>query len=300
MTTIISKPALLGSKPARGNKTAVRDGAPRIDPTSRLGEGTIVRGDVEIEADAQVGSYCIIEGSPTKRTIIRGGSVLEDFVRIHPGVDLGEESRVGAYTVLGHPSKAALAGHDQAMTIERVADLLVNDATTRIGPRALIRSHGVIYTNVSIGERFSTGHSVMIREHTRIGERCVFGTHASVDGYCRMGDRCHIGQYAQLSQSARIGKGVFIGGQTVFSDNRKAVWNPEEDLYGPVLEDYVRVGLNCTLLPEVTIGRHSFIGAGSVVSRSVPADTLAYGNPARIARTLEPKEIEEYIASVEG
>jgi len=114
-----------------------------------------------------------------------------------------------------------------------------------------------------------------------------------------MGDWCHIGQYCQLSQAARIGRGVFMGGQTVFSDNRKAVQNVDEDLYGAVVEDYVRIGLNCTILPAIRIGISAFIGAGSVVTKNITRGVLAYGNPARVSRPLTEQETQEYISSVE-
>ena len=177
-------------------------------------------------------------------------------------------------------------------------DLIVPEAITVIGPKATIRSHSVIYTHVRIGKFLNTGHNIMIREHTRIGDGCVFGTHGSTDGYCRLGDNAHIGQYAQLSQSARIGHGVFIGGHSVFSDNKGAIRTVEADLFGATIDDYVRVGLGCVILPSVHLGWGSMVGAGSVVTKSVPKKSVAYGNPAKVARELTPEELQEYIASV--
>ena len=50
---------------------------------------------------------------------------------------------------------------------------------------------------------------------------------------------------------------------------------------GPRIEDHVSIGGGVTICPEITVGRNSVIGAGSVVSRDVPPNTLAYGVPAR-------------------
>ena len=55
--------------------------------------------------------------------------------------------------------------------------------------------------------------------------------------------------------------------------------------------DHVWIGANATVLPGVTIGARSTIGAGSVVSRSIPPDVLAAGNPCRVIRPLEPSDI---------
>lgn len=269
-----------------------------LDATARVGEGAVIHGDVEIGAGVQIGRYCVLEGAPGRKTVIAPGCLLEDFVKVHPGVILGEKSWVEAYTILGHPTKADLTGRDVSTTSQRVNDLLILEPETVIGPGAVIRSHSVIYTHVEIGASLVTGQGIMIREHTRIGDHCVFGTHASTDGYCRIGPMAHIGQYAQLSQSVRIGKGVFIGGHTVFSDNKQAVRDVEEDLFGAIVEDYVRIGLGCVILPSVRIGARSLVGAGAVVTKDVPEKMLAYGNPARATRELTKEEEQKYLISV--
>ena len=54
-----------------------------------------------------------------------------------------------------------------------------------------------------------------------------------------------------------------------------------------VIEENVWIGGGAILLPGVTIGRNAVVGAGAVVSRSVPANTLVAGNPARVIREIE-------------
>jgi acetyltransferase-like isoleucine patch superfamily enzyme len=272
---------------------------PIIAATARIGEGAIITGQVEIGDGVQVGRYCLLEGTPERKTVIEPGTLLEDFVKVHPGVTLGKECWVEAYTILGHPTKADLMGHDFSANCGRVEEMLVRPATTTIGSGAVIRSHSVIYTHVEIAESLVTGQGVMIREHTTIGNNCVFGTHASTDGYCSIGPMSHIGQYAQLSQSAQIGRCVFIGGHTVFSDNKQAIRDVNRDLFGATVEDYARIGLSCVILPSIVVGAHSLVGAGSVVTRNVPQRMVAYGNPARVARELSQAEIREYLASVD-
>ncbi|MDA0734740.1 MAG: DapH/DapD/GlmU-related protein [Chloroflexi bacterium] len=270
-----------------------------IAPTARISEGAIITGDVEIGDGVQVGRYCILEGTPERKTIIEPGTLLEDFVKVHPGVSLGKESWVEAYSILGHPTKADLMGNDVSEKSGRVEDLLIRPATTIIGAGAVIRSHSVIYTHVEIGQSLITGQGIMIREHTSIGDNCVFGTHASTDGYCSIGPMGHIGQYAQLSQSARIGRCVFIGGHTVFSDNKQAIRDVNQDLFGATVEDYARIGLSCVILPSIVVGAYSLVGAGSVVTKTVPQRMVAYGNPAKVERELSDEEIREYLISVD-
>ena len=270
-----------------------------FDPTVRIGKGAMITGEVELGEGVQVGRNCILEGAPGRMTVIGRGTLLEDFVKVNPGVLLGEGSWVEAYTILGHPTKADMMGRDVSAASPRVEDLLVMPPTTVIGRGAVIRSHSVIYTHVEIGESLITGQGIMIREHTRVGDNCVFGTHASTDGYCLVGTMTHIGQYAQLSQAARLGRCVFIGGHTVFSDNKQAIRDVSEDLFGATIEDYARIGLSCVILPSVRVGAYALVGAGSVVTGDVPQRMVAYGNPARTKRELTEEEIFKYLSSVD-
>jgi acetyltransferase-like isoleucine patch superfamily enzyme len=257
----------------------------------------VVRGSVDLPESVEVGHYCVFDGE-TLPIKIGPESAIGNFVSMHGGVDLGGGARVGDYVELGHPTKAQTQGADPTAAHERVADIVRNDATTVIGPGSIVRSHSVIYNYVSAGARLITGHKAVIREHTTIGDRCIFGTYASSDGYTVLGDDVQVGQYAQLSQAARIGSGCFIGGHTVFSDNRMAVRIVDHDLFGAVIEDYVRVGLGCVILPGVRIGHDALVGAGSVVTKDVPPRTIAAGNPAKVLRDLREEEVATYRESV--
>jgi galactoside O-acetyltransferase len=61
-----------------------------------------------------------------------------------------------------------------------------------------------------------------------------------------------------------------------------------------VLEENVWIGANATVLPGVRIGKNSVIGAGSVVTRDVPPDSLAAGNPCRVLRPIDARDRERY------
>lgn len=61
---------------------------------------------------------------------------------------------------------------------------------------------------------------------------------------------------------------------------------------GPVtVGEYVWIGFGAAILPGVTVGDHSVIGAGSVVTKDIPPFVIAAGNPARVLRQREPKEV---------
>ena len=90
-----------------------------------------------------------------------------------------------------------------------------------------------------------------------------------------------------------IGNEVFIGPKVNLITINHDV-NPENRnaTYGRpiVIEDKVWIGINSTILPGVKVGYGAIVGAGSVVTKDVPSDSLAVGNPATVKRRLDSKE----------
>lgn len=99
-------------------------------------------------------------------------------------------------------------------------------------------------------------------------------------------------------EAITIGHRVIVGCNTVIADTdfhpldadeRRA--NPLNGATAPVIiEDDVFIGMQCLILKGVTIGRGSVIGAGSVVTRSIPPGVIAAGNPARVIRNVTPSQ----------
>jgi len=80
-----------------------------------------------------------------------------------------------------------------------------------------------------------------------------------------------IGETAEIGADVLIYQGVSLGGTSLTKGKRH-----------PTIEDYVVVGLGATVLGPVTVGRHSRVGAGSVVVSSIPAHSTVVGVPARV------------------
>lgn len=129
----------------------------------------------------------------------------------------------------------------------------------------------------------------------RIGSECKIGAFVEIQRDCVIGDRCKISSHSFICSGVRIGNGVFIGHGVMFTNDRypKAV-NPDGSLMGPsdwtleetIVEDNVSIGTGSTILCGIKIGRGALIGAGSVVTRDVPAGAVVYGNPARVHKEV--------------
>lgn len=121
------------------------------------------------------------------------------------------------------------------------------------------------------------------------------------------GNRTHVGNdvYANFNLVVVDDIDVTIGNNVMFAPNVtiSATGHPvhaELRIHGeqfsfPVhIKDYVWIGSNVVILPGITIGEGSVIGAGSVVTRDVPAGVVAAGNPCRVLRSITERDREYY------
>lgn len=157
---------------------------------------------------------------------------------------------------------------------------------TRIGRDATVRTGTIIYKDVVIGDRFTTGHYALIREHTTIGDDVLAGTQTVIDGYTTVGSAVSLQTNVYIPSHTTIGDRVFIGPSATLTNDPYPV-RQDTDLVGPTLEDGCSIGANATILPGVTIGEDAFVAAAAVVIDDVPPGSLAVGVPARI-RELPP------------
>jgi UDP-2-acetamido-3-amino-2,3-dideoxy-glucuronate N-acetyltransferase len=97
-----------------------------------------------------------------------------------------------------------------------------------------------------------------------------------------IGEDCRIQAFAFIPDNVVIGNRVFVGPCTCFCNDKHppshGAWKEKEPT---VVEDDVSIGANCTILPNITLGKGCVIGAGSVVTKSVKPEEVVYGNPAR-------------------
>lgn len=131
----------------------------------------------------------------------------------------------------------------------------------------------------------------------RIGDNTKIGAFVEIQKNAVIGKNCKISSHAFICEGVKVGDNCFIGHGVVFiNDNYPRAVSPsgaieeESDWAGRFVATKigknVSIGSNATILGNLTIGNYSIIGAGSVVTKSVPPKQIWAGNPARCIRPL--------------
>jgi UDP-2-acetamido-3-amino-2,3-dideoxy-glucuronate N-acetyltransferase len=156
----------------------------------------------------------------------------------------------------------------------------------------MIHPTAEVSSEAQIGAGTKIWHYAQIREGVVIGQHCMVGKNVYVDFGVHIGDNVKIQNNALLYHGLTVEDGVFIGPQACLTNDRfpRAI-TPEGVLKGaddwivsPTLIRYgASIGANATVLAGLTVGRFAMVGAGAVVTRSVPDHGLVLGVPARWA-----------------
>ena len=174
---------------------------------------------------------------------------------------------------------------DKGVIIGYLPSRKIKSRAVYIGKKALIRSGTVIYAGTRIGDNLETGHNIIIREMNIIGDDFKIWSNSVIDYGCRIGNRVRIHSNVYLAQYTIIEDDVFLGPGTITANDPHPICT--KCMKGPTIKRGVKVGINATLLSHIVIGEDSLIGAGSVVTKDIPPRSVAYGNPAKVVKTID-------------
>ena len=131
-----------------------------------------------------------------------------------------------------------------------------------------------------------------------IGDDVKIGTFVEIQKGARIGNRCKISSHTFICEGVELEDEVFIGHNVTFTnDLYPRATNGNGALQGDAdwkciptrVKRGASIGSGATLLCGITVGEHAMVGAGSVVTKDVPAYTVVAGNPARVIKKL-PRE----------
>lgn len=159
-----------------------------------------------------------------------------------------------------------------------------------IGDNVRIRAGAVLCSGVVIGNDVTIGHQCVVRARVTIGQSSMISHFVCLERDAQVGSHVRISTLTHITGGCQIGDGVQIGARVVTVNDNEMRWKAGEVLCAPRILREARIGSGCTLLGHVTIGEYSFVGAGSVVTRDIPANRLAYGNPAYVQGETPAKD----------
>jgi len=149
-----------------------------------------------------------------------------------------------------------------------------------------------------IAANVKLGKNVRIYDFTNlygceIGDDVKVGTFVEIQKGAKIGNRCKISSHTFICEGVTIEDEVFIGHNVTFINDRHpratngGQLQTEADwvCVGTLVKRGASIGSGATLLCGVTVGENALVGAGSVVTRDVPAGAIVAGNPARVVKS---------------
>lgn len=128
----------------------------------------------------------------------------------------------------------------------------------------------------------------VIFPNCQIGENCNICSHCLIENQVSIGNNVTIKSGVQIWDGIDIEDDVFIGANVTFTNDKyPKSKNPDWQLLPTIIRRGASIGAGSTILPGLTIGENAIVGAGSVVTKDIPAGELWLGNPARFNRKIE-------------
>lgn len=135
----------------------------------------------------------------------------------------------------------------------------------------------------SIGEGTIIWHFSHVMKGAVVGRQCRLGQNVFIGDGAVVGNQVKIQNSVSVYEGVVLEDGVFCGPSVAFTNviNPRSRISRRHEFQPTLVKEGATIGANATVLCGLTIGRFSFVGAGSVVTKSVPDFALVYGNPAR-------------------
>jgi len=152
-----------------------------------------------------------------------------------------------------------------------------------IDPTASIHQTAVVDEGAVIGGETRIWHFTHVMKNACIGSRCNIGQNVFIGANVVIGNGCKIQNNVSVYQNVTLEDDVFCGPSAVFTNvlTPRAFIERKNEFADTRIGKGATLGANCTIVCGHSIGEYAMVGAGSVVTKNVPAYALVVGNPAR-------------------
>ncbi|ASW75719.1 dTDP-6-deoxy-3,4-keto-hexulose isomerase [Chryseobacterium piperi] len=139
----------------------------------------------------------------------------------------------------------------------------------------------------SIGENTMIWQHCVVLAQAVIGKNCNINYNVFIENDVFIGNNVTIKPGVQIWDGISIEDDVFIGPNVTFTNDKHPVSkNKDFILLKTIVKKGASIGANATILPGITIHENAVIGAGSVVTKDIPAGETWFGNPAKKAKSI--------------
>jgi UDP-2-acetamido-3-amino-2,3-dideoxy-glucuronate N-acetyltransferase len=152
-----------------------------------------------------------------------------------------------------------------------------------------VHESSYIDDGAEIGAETKIWHFCHIMSGAKIGCRCSIGQNVNIGSRAIIGNGVKIQNNVSIYDDVIIEDDVFCGPSCVFTNviNPRAFIERKDEYKKTVVKKGATIGANATIVCGVTIGEYALVGAGSVVTRDVPAYSIVYGNPAQVRGAVD-------------
>lgn len=230
----------------------------KISETAQIAKTAVIYEGVEIEEDV----------------------IIHDYVVIYPGTVIKKGVEIFDHCVLGKlPTSPGITSRK----------LKTEYTNLIIGENCVLCPGVVLYTGTEIGQNNLLGDFCSIREECKIGNNCIISRNVSINYNTSIGNHTKIMDNTHITGNMKIGNHVFISVLVATTNDNtmgREEYN-EDHVQGATIEDHVTIGAAANILPGVVIGNNAIVGAGALVTKTVPVNKVVMGVPATIIRDVK-------------